>query len=280
MKRKILVGFGTVACLGICAVVIYAQIGNSPSVPQVEVNARFASADKNGDGVLSKEEFAGYLAKIQQIGFAAKKDGNCCSEKKEAETVAVKFTNETPAKKESGCCGGKDKTKAEKGDVAKKEGGCCSEKKGAETVAVKFANETPAKKEGGCCGGKDKAKTEKGDVAKKDGGCCDEKDNAKTEDTNVVKVSEAAASDHATLKVGGACGMCKKRIETAAKSLEGVVAATWDTKAKILQVAFNSPQTSLDAISKAVAKAGHDTEKDKTDDETYNALHECCKYRK
>ncbi|MDR1268278.1 MAG: hypothetical protein LBK82_02025, partial [Planctomycetaceae bacterium] len=71
-----------------------------------------------------------------------------------------------------------------------------------------------------------------------------------------------------------------KRIETAAKSLEGVVAATWDTKAQILQVAFNSPQTSLDAISKAVAKVGHDTEKDKTDDETYNNLHECCKYRK
>jgi copper chaperone CopZ len=159
-------------------------------------------------------------------------------------------------------------------------------------VAAGAINKTAGgeKASGGCCGGAGKSE-KAGEVA---GGCCgggkSEKvdgnvaKTGKTEkansQTDTPKVSEVPASDHATLKVGGACGMCKKRIETAAKSLEGVVAATWDTKAQILQVAFNAPQTSLDAISKAVAKVGHDTEKDKADDETYNALHGCCKYRK
>ncbi|MDR1477989.1 MAG: cation transporter [Planctomycetaceae bacterium] len=137
---------------------------------------------------------------------------------------------------------------------------------------------------GSCCGGK--AET----VKESAGSCCgggkpeNTKNNvAKTEKANSLSTpdaSEASASDHASLNVGGSCGMCKKRIETAAKSLNGVVAATWDGKTQILKVAFNSPQTSLDAVSKAVAKVGHDTEKDKADDETYNALHGCCKYRK
>jgi Cu(I)/Ag(I) efflux system membrane fusion protein len=146
---------------------------------------------------------------------------------------------------------------------------------------------------GSCCGGKDNALSETVTETKKEGGCCGSgksefaDDNvAKTEKTekfdspsNTPDGSEISASDHATLKVGGSCGMCKKRIETVAKSLEGVVAATWDIKTQILKVAFNSPPVSLDEVSKAIAQVGHDTEKDKADEETYNALHECCKYR-
>jgi copper chaperone CopZ len=135
-----------------------------------------------------------------------------------------------------------------------------------ETVTVKSVTETPVKQEGGCCGGKSETVTEK---------------TAKTDSpSNIPDPLETIAGNYETLKVGGTCGMCKKRIETIAQSLEGVIAATWDKETQILRVAFNSPPTSLAAISKAVAGAGHDTEKDKADDKTYNALHECCKYRK
>ena len=84
---------------------------------------------------------------------------------------------------------------------------------------------------------------------------------------------------HAMLKVEGRCDMCKKRIETAALSVEGVSSAIWDKKTKELHLNFDEKKTSIEAISKAIAKVGHDTEKDKTDKKTYNALPGCCKYR-
>lgn len=91
--------------------------------------------------------------------------------------------------------------------------------------------------------------------------------------------SEAVEDAHAMLKVEGRCDMCKKRIETAALSVEGVSSAIWDKKTKELHLNFDEKKTSIEAISKAIAKVGHDTEKDKTDKKTYNALPGCCKYR-
>jgi Cu(I)/Ag(I) efflux system membrane fusion protein len=85
---------------------------------------------------------------------------------------------------------------------------------------------------------------------------------------------------HGSLKVKGLCGMCKTRIEKAAKGVSGVTVATWDSKTGELHLHFDSEKTSLEAISKAIAKSGHDTEKDKADDKTYKSLPGCCKYRK
>lgn len=85
---------------------------------------------------------------------------------------------------------------------------------------------------------------------------------------------------HATFNVSGNCELCKKRIEKAAKSVKGVKSASWDAKTKKIHVEFDSMKISADAIQKAIAKAGHDTEKFKADDNTYNELPECCKYRK
>jgi Cu(I)/Ag(I) efflux system membrane fusion protein len=39
-------------------------------------------------------------------------------------------------------------------------------------------------------------------------------------------------------------------------------------------------ETNRNAIQKAIANAGHDTEKIKAEDKVYNTLPECCKYRK
>ncbi|MGE5395334.1 MAG: efflux RND transporter periplasmic adaptor subunit [Candidatus Saccharibacteria bacterium] len=90
--------------------------------------------------------------------------------------------------------------------------------------------------------------------------------------------SMSSASDHTQFKVLGNCDMCKERIETAAKSVAGVSTALWSTETKILQVHYDSKKTDGDAIQKAVANVGHDTEKFKAPEEAYKKLPECCLY--
>jgi Cu(I)/Ag(I) efflux system membrane fusion protein len=82
------------------------------------------------------------------------------------------------------------------------------------------------------------------------------------------------------LLVQGLCEMCKDRIEKTALSVSGVSSAIWDIKTKQLYLHYDSGKTSPDAVAKAIAKVGHDTEKYKADDTVYNALPECCRYRK
>jgi periplasmic mercuric ion binding protein len=82
-----------------------------------------------------------------------------------------------------------------------------------------------------------------------------------------------------TFKVWGNCDMCKNRIEKAVKS-EGASTADWNTKTKLLTVTFDPSKTSVDAFSKKLASAGHDTEKYKADDKAYKALDECCRYER
>ncbi len=84
---------------------------------------------------------------------------------------------------------------------------------------------------------------------------------------------------HATFTVAGNCGMCKKRIEKAALSVQGVSKANWDADKQVIHVNFSN-QTMEDAIKKAIATAGHDTEKYKASDEVYNNLHGCCQYKR
>jgi len=82
------------------------------------------------------------------------------------------------------------------------------------------------------------------------------------------------------IKVYGNCGMCKSRIEKAAKSVDGVTKATWDDTDAILTVTFDSTKTTPLKIEEAVAKVGHDTDHAKATDKTYNALPGCCKYER
>lgn len=96
----------------------------------------------------------------------------------------------------------------------------------------------------------------------------------------VLCMGMANAKDVKTsFAVNGKCGMCKKNIEKAAKSIDGVEAAKWCPKGKKLSVAFDDSKTSVKAIQKAVAAAGYDTDKYKASKKVYNALPECCKYR-
>jgi copper chaperone CopZ len=76
----------------------------------------------------------------------------------------------------------------------------------------------------------------------------------------------------------GNCGMCKTRIEKAAKSVPGVIKANWDKNTKVIEVVFDDAKSDLTKIETAIAKVGHDTPLVKATDEVYNALPSCCKY--
>lgn len=98
---------------------------------------------------------------------------------------------------------------------------------------------------------------------------------------NEPVLAQEPASDETIevqFKVLGLCGMCKDRIERAAHSERGVLSASWDQKKNLLTVRYRSSRTSQEAIERAIAKAGHDTQNFITDEQTYKNLHHCCKY--
>ncbi|MGZ8559758.1 MAG: heavy-metal-associated domain-containing protein, partial [Chitinophagaceae bacterium] len=92
-----------------------------------------------------------------------------------------------------------------------------------------------------------------------------------------TSVSFAQKQTKETIPVSGNCGMCKNKIEKAARSA-GADEAKWDVDAKKLTVKYNSSTTHAAKIQEAVAAAGYDTRDVKTTDDAYNKLHGCCKY--
>ena len=79
-------------------------------------------------------------------------------------------------------------------------------------------------------------------------------------------------------KVKGNCGMCEKRIESAALSVDGVSGADWHQKTEMIEVVLDESKTDVNKIQMAIAKSGHDTKMHKASDETYENLPDCCKY--
>ncbi|MFP4555464.1 MAG: heavy-metal-associated domain-containing protein [Bacteroidales bacterium] len=86
-------------------------------------------------------------------------------------------------------------------------------------------------------------------------------------------------SETAEFKVYGLCGMCKTRIENAAK-VEGVHSATWSQSDQMLSVEYSPSKVSVETLHKNVAEVGHDTKKVKASDDVYNNLPACCKYER
>jgi len=80
-----------------------------------------------------------------------------------------------------------------------------------------------------------------------------------------------------TLKVAGNCGMCKTRIEKAAK-IDGVTKAEWNDETKLLTLVYEPSKVKTDDVLKKIAAVGHDTEKFKADDKVYAKLPGCCQY--
>lgn len=79
--------------------------------------------------------------------------------------------------------------------------------------------------------------------------------------------------------VNGECGMCKTRIEAAAKQA-GVQSASWNEETKILDVEYNPAETNKEKILKEIAAVGHDNELFRAPDDVYEKLPGCCHYER
>jgi len=86
------------------------------------------------------------------------------------------------------------------------------------------------------------------------------------------------------IEVKGNCDMCKKRIEKAAYSVNGVRSAEWHADDQTLHVMLNDKKTTPALVQAAVAKQGHDTKYANIDikatNEQYDNLHGCCLYER
>ncbi|MCL7765097.1 cation transporter [Polaribacter sp. Z014] len=87
-----------------------------------------------------------------------------------------------------------------------------------------------------------------------------------------------------TFKVDGLCGMCKKRIETAALKTKGVKFALWDVSSHQLNLIMDERKTDVKTVQQNILKVGHDVfdednKKVVATTEAYNSVHPCCKYR-
>ena len=82
------------------------------------------------------------------------------------------------------------------------------------------------------------------------------------------------------IKVSGTCGMDKRRIETAAYSVDGIKSAVWNEYSQILVLKYSVfKKEAGDKVQRSIASAGNDTEKYKAEDSVYNKLPDCCQYR-
>lgn len=80
-----------------------------------------------------------------------------------------------------------------------------------------------------------------------------------------------------TFAVSGNCGMCKNKIEKAAKEA-GAKEAVWDADTKQLTVTYKSSSTNTAKIQQKIAEVGYDNAGFKATNEAYDKLHGCCKY--
>ena len=105
-------------------------------------------------------------------------------------------------------------------------------------------------------------------------GCC----QYEREGTENTEASTAKTVASFNFEVSGNCGMCKKRIEKAAKAVSGVTNATWDKESKVINIDVSDATITKKQVSKAIAAVGHDTEFNKADVTVYNDLPGCCQY--
>ena len=101
------------------------------------------------------------------------------------------------------------------------------------------------------------------------------KDEKKTEK---VEVLNNIAYTDASFGVRGNCGMCKTTIENAVTGIDGVSKADWNKTRKKIDVSFDESKTTLDAIHKAIANSGYDTDKMSGNEEAYKDLPGCCQF--
>ncbi len=103
--------------------------------------------------------------------------------------------------------------------------------------------------------------------------------NGKVENSQGKKNEKLGSLTAGKLKVYGACGMCKARIEKGMSDMAGVKSATWDVETKMLAISYDKSKVTMDTINKKAASLGHDTDAEKANKKVYDALPGCCHYR-
>ena len=93
-----------------------------------------------------------------------------------------------------------------------------------------------------------------------------------------ICIASSYGQEKLTIRVSGACDMCKDRIESTAKNVIGITNAEYDLKKQELSLETQSLFIKNELIS-ALLKVGHDTEGQKASDDIYEALPSCCHYR-
>jgi copper chaperone CopZ len=81
-----------------------------------------------------------------------------------------------------------------------------------------------------------------------------------------------------TFGVKGNCKMCKKTIETAALSLDGVHKAVWDVETKQIDLVYDDQLVELMTPHNTIANSGYSTELVDLNKEAYDNLPMCCQY--
>ena len=107
---------------------------------------------------------------------------------------------------------------------------------------------------------------------------CKNQSEEKQETTETTEEVNEIAMAETTFGVRGNCGMCKKTIETAANSVEGVAAANWDIDLKKIDVKYDDTKTDEMAIHNAIAASGYDTDQIAGNEDAYKELPQCCQY--
>lgn len=86
------------------------------------------------------------------------------------------------------------------------------------------------------------------------------------------------------MEVDGVCGMCKKRIESAALKTKGVKYAVWDVKTHQLSLIIDENKTNKKIVQEKILYVGHDIILSKNKKleaalKAYESVNPCCKYR-
>ena len=83
------------------------------------------------------------------------------------------------------------------------------------------------------------------------------------------------------IKVSGTCSMDKRRIETAAYSVDGIKSANWNEYTQVLTLTYSVfRKDAADNVQKKIAAVGNDTDKYRANDAVYQALPDCCHYQR
>jgi periplasmic mercuric ion binding protein len=102
-------------------------------------------------------------------------------------------------------------------------------------------------------------------------GCSNAQSNGK--DEQGVAQAEVAT---VAIQTSAVCGTCKKTLETAMKSTEGVSFSKLDLGNKVLTVEYDPALTNPDAIRKAVSETGYDADDVPMMQEAHDNLPACC----